>query len=287
MNLSGSMILPSSAVHVQQSTHNGQNGAWQRQFSNQVAQSSTQKNPQYDLRSREQAFGQGFVPQRQRLGAPPMDFQIQQPQYHQPQASGEVFDEDAFARAFEEAESWQIPTEQAEHEQAISDTNWQTPLADWELELDQAVRDSEREKEQKAHEEFELRQETSHPQTFSSNTLETPDPFQPTKRLGADLIINPITDLPPDQRPHTNPNEDNDALARTAGHLLDSVSDNTDLKFQNSQFLRLMQQFRDREVAVRGDKIVMNGMDSINGNGVLLDDGNSGRLGGEIGVVSS
>ncbi|KAI9700176.1 MAG: hypothetical protein M1820_006844 [Bogoriella megaspora] len=47
-----------------------------------------------------------------------------------------------------------------------------------------------------------------------------------------------------------------DDLAATAGQLLDSVADNTSLKFLNSNFLGLMRKLRDKEVRVEGDKMV-------------------------------
>ena len=49
---------------------------------------------------------------------------------------------------------------------------------------------------------------------------------------------------------------DADGLARTAGELLDKVKHESNPKFQNSNFLSLMRQLRDREVHVEGDKIV-------------------------------
>lgn len=50
--------------------------------------------------------------------------------------------------------------------------------------------------------------------------------------------------------------QDPDALSKTAGKLLHSVENNQSSKFQNSQFLTLMRQFRDRQALVEGDKIV-------------------------------
>ncbi|KAF8542078.1 hypothetical protein BDD12DRAFT_826662 [Trichophaea hybrida] len=50
--------------------------------------------------------------------------------------------------------------------------------------------------------------------------------------------------------------QDSDALARTAGQLLDSVRQDTSEKFQNSNFLALMRKLRDHEVVVEGDKMV-------------------------------
>ena len=47
-----------------------------------------------------------------------------------------------------------------------------------------------------------------------------------------------------------------DALAQTAGELLDKVADNQSTKFQKSSFLDLMRRLRDREARVEGEKIV-------------------------------
>ena len=47
-----------------------------------------------------------------------------------------------------------------------------------------------------------------------------------------------------------------DELARTAAVLLESVKDETNPKFQNSQFLGLMKQLRDGEIVVEGNQMV-------------------------------
>jgi peroxin-5 len=49
---------------------------------------------------------------------------------------------------------------------------------------------------------------------------------------------------------------DADELSLTAGLLLDNLKHEENPKFQNSQFMGLMKQFRDREVVVDGNKIV-------------------------------
>ncbi|KAI9262031.1 hypothetical protein BY458DRAFT_439385 [Sporodiniella umbellata] len=49
---------------------------------------------------------------------------------------------------------------------------------------------------------------------------------------------------------------DNDALARTAGMLLDSVDIESNPKFKNSQFMNLMRRLRDSEVKVEGNTMV-------------------------------
>ncbi|CEO61144.1 hypothetical protein PMG11_05474 [Penicillium brasilianum] len=66
-------------------------------------------------------------------------------------------------------------------------------------------------------------------------------------RIGSDTI--PQTE----QDPLTQ-NRDADALAQTAGQLLDSVRHEQDQKFQQSNFLALMRRIRDREVQVEGDE---------------------------------
>ena len=80
--------------------------------------------------------------------------------------------------------------------------------------------------------------------------MEEPLEHQAASRIGADAIPEEM------QREGQEAHEDEDALARTAGQLLNSVRDNQSQKFQESNFLALMRQLRDREVRVEGDKIV-------------------------------
>ncbi|OLL26873.1 hypothetical protein NEOLI_001751 [Neolecta irregularis DAH-3] len=47
-----------------------------------------------------------------------------------------------------------------------------------------------------------------------------------------------------------------DALARTAGQLIESVNHDTSEKFQNSAFFGLMRRIRDKEIVVEGEKMV-------------------------------
>ena len=49
---------------------------------------------------------------------------------------------------------------------------------------------------------------------------------------------------------------DGDELARTAAVLLENVKDETNPKFQNSQFLGLMKQLRDGQMVVEGNQMV-------------------------------
>ena len=59
-----------------------------------------------------------------------------------------------------------------------------------------------------------------------------------------------------DQTQNNTNSDDADALAETATQLLENVKDDTSSKFQQSNFLTLMRQLRDREVHVEGDKLV-------------------------------
>ena len=71
-------------------------------------------------------------------------------------------------------------------------------------------------------------------------------------RIGSDTILEESA-----QENQNHSDQDNaDELARTAGQLLDNLKHDQSQKFQNSSFLSLMRQIRDREVHVEGDKLV-------------------------------
>jgi hypothetical protein len=130
----------------------------------------------------------------------------------------EAFDEEAFARAFEEAAKLEMEVD------ARQELNQQG------VELGQDILISESAERLMAITEGPLNQE----------------------RIGADTIHDPLSE-PADDEPNHN---DSDALAITAGKLLDSVRHDQSSKFRNSQFLELMRQFRDREATVEGDEVV-------------------------------
>ncbi|KAL2067251.1 hypothetical protein VTL71DRAFT_1675 [Oculimacula yallundae] len=76
------------------------------------------------------------------------------------------------------------------------------------------------------------------------------------QRIGADTIHDPLDQSPEAREQHDDPN----ALAKTAGELLNSVQKEQSSKFQNSQFLELMRAFRDKEATVEGDQVVGTGI---------------------------
>lgn len=92
----------------------------------------------------------------------------------------------------------------------------------------------------------ENKEESSH-STAQSEMPAVDEPHEAI-RIGSDTI------------PQTNNNgaqaqvNDADELARTAGHLLESVSHDQSQKFRESSFLALMRRIRDREVHVEGDE---------------------------------
>ena len=71
-------------------------------------------------------------------------------------------------------------------------------------------------------------------------------------RIGSDTILG--TEAQEEQKQESK--DDSNELARTAGQLLENVKHDHSQKFQNSSFLLLMRQLRDREVHVEGDKLV-------------------------------
>ena len=71
-------------------------------------------------------------------------------------------------------------------------------------------------------------------------------------RIGSDKILDEA------QKGEEQGKEADEAeeLARTAGQLLENVKGDQSKKFQESNFLLLMRQLRDKEVRVAGDKLV-------------------------------
>jgi len=144
------------------------------------------------------------------------------------QQPAEAFDEEAFARAFEEAaQDEQMRDGVVEARQGHAMGFSEDSASKSATEIEQGI----------------MLEESA--ERFMSSESQIPN----QARLGADLIHDPMTQEPRQQ-------EDPDAMARTAGQLLDSVRTNQSSKFQKSEFLELMRQLRDREVAVKGDHIV-------------------------------
>ncbi|RDW59375.1 protein pex20 [Aspergillus mulundensis] len=89
---------------------------------------------------------------------------------------------------------------------------------------------------------------TEHNFNHETEEVATQPIAQGTIRIGSDTIPQVDKD-----DPQAAENEA-DELARTAGHLLNSVSHETNQKFRDSNFLALMRRIRDREVQLEGDE---------------------------------
>lgn len=141
----------------------------------------------------------------------------------------EVFDDEAFARAFDEAaQTEQMDVNQNTNQEQRSETGQDVML-----------------------------DETA--ERFMSEEADQGVLFD-QERIGADAIHDPYSAEGREEQ------EDPDALSRTAGKLLNSVQHNQSSKFQNSQFLNLMRQFRDKQAVVEGDKVVGAGMEHTETN---------------------
>ena len=133
-------------------------------------------------------------------------------QQKQPERQAEVvYDEAAFARAFNAAREEMQQSEESAHRM---ETQVDTGLHD--------TKDQERQR------------------------------WLDHSRIGSDRILDEA------QKSGEEGEEADDAeeLARTAGQLLESVKGDQSQKFQESNFLSLMRQLRDKEVRVEGDKLV-------------------------------
>lgn len=200
--------------------------------------------------------GMGMAPQYSGAFVGQQDMSIAQQK--QPE---EAFDEEAFARAFEAAAQAEMASKEEESQQAAS----------------------QQETSQEQNQGVEMGQDILINESAERLMATSEGPLN-QERIGADTIEDPRLD-PKIAEAQNNP----DALARTAGQLLDSVRHDRSTKFQNSQFLELMRQFRDKEATVQGDQIVGTGMNNDNGVNGEFDGmaGISGTVGEEAIKVAS
>ncbi|TVY28681.1 hypothetical protein LHYA1_G002432 [Lachnellula hyalina] len=197
-------------------------GGWHQEFArqnNQIPTPTHQSSPfQYSpMRQMGMNYNaQSFTPQSQ------ASMSIEK----QPEA----FDDEAFARAFEEA---------ARNEGVLR----QDP---------EMVQNNTQEQGQDQEQSADLGQDILINESATRLLSRDSDVLSQQAPIGADQIHNPSS---PEREPRQE-DTDPDALARTAGQLLNSVQHDSSAKFQNSQFLELMRGLRDREVMVMGDTFV-------------------------------
>ncbi len=109
-----------------------------------------------------------------------------------------------------------------------------------------------------ARKEMQLLEESTHGKDaqMDAGLLDTEDQDRQEwldhSRIGSDRILDEA------QKSGEEGEDADDAeeLARTAGQLLENVKGDQSQKFQESNFLSLMRQLRDKEVRVEGDKLV-------------------------------
>lgn len=179
---------------------------------------------------------------------------------------------EAFAAAFEAASLDAVEAE-PEYDDGLSEEMLAREIArEIEMETEEVQFLIQARQEEEAAATQQMRQETNHlsaldlsqgfldvDEEFASASaehyMEDPHPF-----LRDDIgILEPVHDLPRDEQQETTsstPKSIDEELARTAGHLLESVSHETSEKFQSSVFLQLMRRLRDREVTVEGENFV-------------------------------
>lgn len=136
-----------------------------------------------------------------------------------------AFDDAAFAKAFDDAFE-NVEQEELNQEQNVSQDQSQNLGQDEEVLISESA------------ERF-MDSEIDHGQLLNQAPI------------GADIIHDPTDKSYPQPM-----QEDHTELARTAGHLLNVVSESNNEKFANSQFMQLMRQLRDREVEVAGSNMV-------------------------------
>lgn len=169
--------------------------------------------------------------------------QHQLPQQHSVPHQDIQFDEAAFERAFDEA-SAELDSIQLTESQAPTLTKSSTETAEL-LNPTIAVSEAQSLRQLQSvgleqHEEIEMSHSDLVDAEASARSAQVDD--------DDDTATHP--------RSQTDPKLEQDEMSRTAAALLDSVADNTSDKFQQSNFLTLMRQFRDRAVKVEGKDIV-------------------------------
>lgn len=176
-------------------------------------------------------------------------------QAKQPQQE-DLLDEEAFERAFEAAKlevelvEQQVQQEQSQGDQALSDYQMQLALLEQQKKRSLLLARQQRDQAQHQKADIELGQDVII--NGSADLSTRSDHLVEQDLKDSDLLLQQDEDQRADPQLH----DEADDLARTAGQLLDSVRHDQSQKFQDSSFLALMRQLRDREVRVEGDRMI-------------------------------
>ena len=267
-------------------------GGWQQDFTRQQGRQTIHQQP---IQQQFNGFGQSM---HQNRSYPMFDGASSQlspvAQLKQPQQE-DVFDEEAFERAFEaaNAEVEQVQ-EQPRQKDILSTKNnvlahtdpiFQRPIKELENDVDsmghRTLIDYQMQlmllEQQNKKRLLAARQGKEMRWNMERKQWNMVEKQQAEVQLGNDVLINESADLSTrsdhlveqerigsdrvlqqddDPRAETQLHDEADDLARTAGQLLDSVKHDQSQKFQQSSFLALMRQLRDREVRVEGNRMV-------------------------------
>ena len=118
----------------------------------------------------------------------------------------------------------------------------------FEAAFEQARADLDLQRAGAEHDAHQGAQQEAEQDLYENNSVELTETAHKTIQIGSDTIPQTV---PQDTELRDS---DADALAQTAGQLLDSVRHDQSEKFQQSNFLALMRRIRDREIEVQGDE---------------------------------
>ncbi|KAF2145394.1 uncharacterized protein K452DRAFT_283754 [Aplosporella prunicola CBS 121167] len=223
---------PPAQQHFQpQAAAHNVSAAWHQDFLQHQSSSpgpQAQQGPAPGMYNPSMSYGgYGAFQQRQ-------PFMMQQDMSAKGKEAEPVFDDAAFAQAFDAAHADIIAEEEAMHKMETDAT-----------EVREAETVSRNQEEQSS-----LNQR---PESLLRD-LQPPTLDRPMEPILDHQM--PLEEQEAKQEERQQPSHDDEELARTAGQLLDSVSHETNKKFQESSFLALMRRLRDYEVRVDGDKMV-------------------------------
>lgn len=206
---------------------------------NPMAQDHAFSNPMFDQMNSMSMIGAGYGPG---VGLGYMPGEQHSMMNQQAQTSAPVFDEAAFASAFDSAAAFlQKPAQKQEpvntHHQDVE------ALMRSDDELDAIMGDYQ--STQQGHE------------SASNYMVENAraEITQTTRMFENNIINEPLIENNKPLEDH-NGRDDGDELARTAGELLASVSQDTSEKFAQSSFMALMRSLMNKEVKVDGENFV-------------------------------
>lgn len=110
--------------------------------------------------------------------------------------------------------------------------------------------------DQAAHDQLSESQGSTHQDTSVDHEMFPQASATPKERIDYRIGSDRILDDSLQRQDDRSDARDADELAKTAGLLLENVKHDQSSKFQESSFLSLMRQLRDKEVKVEGDAIV-------------------------------